>query len=182
MKVVPTYIHQLPDVAQQSVYRQLRGYGFTEEEVEDIMDGKISDVVGDPDTPIRIAEKYLQPIKCTKAVRTRTTNRVITSAVQIPLEYKKYYKVATQRDLDDFGFVDADFAGEIETALEDYGYEYVGIAVAKSKYLDKFADYGIDIPYIVKTDQGDIKLVNIIDDRLFDVMGDIDHILDRYYY
>ena len=53
-KVIPTYVGQLSQKQQDSIRKQLESYGLTGKDLEDAMDSKISDITGNPETPITI--------------------------------------------------------------------------------------------------------------------------------
>ena len=55
-KVIKTYVCQLSPKTQDDIRRQLESYGLTKQEVQDAMDSKISDITGNPETPISIPE------------------------------------------------------------------------------------------------------------------------------
>lgn len=53
-RVVPTYVGQLSEKQQANIRKQLEQYELTEEEIQDAMDSKISDITGNPECPIYI--------------------------------------------------------------------------------------------------------------------------------
>lgn len=142
-KVIPTYVGQLSKSKQDSIRRQLKGYGLTEDEIEDAMNGKISDITGNPECPINI---------------TASTNFG---------QLNKYYKE------DRFGeYADDEFDAEITEILAEYDLDFQGWAVARAKYYDLLADDGYDTAAIAVDKRGQTGLYYIINDVVYPITAE----------
>lgn len=141
-KVIKTYICQLPQDIQDDIRIQLAGYELTPEQIEDTMDSKISDVVGNPECPIYIPG-YSDPVE----------SATICGSATIPKGMTRFYR------LDEYGEYEyADYEDELQQELDRYDLTFEGYAIAKDKYWDILADEGYDMLYICRDNTGDTGL------------------------
>lgn len=158
-KVIKTYVGQLSPETQEDVRRQLEAYGLTEEQIQDAMDSKISDITGNPECPITIPEVGI----------------MAASKLKVPSGLSKYYM------LDEYGEYGDDVDEELQDILDSYELTFEGYAVAKDKYYDILADEGYDILFICKDNKGKNGLYYTYSDRVIEITPDeIEMLLERY--